>query len=326
MSTCITFTVIIPLFNKGPYIARAIESVLNQSKGDFELLIIDDGSTDDGPEVVKEFDDDRIRMIRQENRGETAARNKGVSEAAYEFLAFLDADDEWMPDYLKNMQELILTYPDIGWYGAAYVIDYGNMRTIKSYGTDKKCMLINSYFQAHVDFGAELVNMSCFTINKRIVEEIGGFPVGIKCTGDIYFLGRVALEHPLGYCPIPSAIIHKNEDNVSDKVIDFLRNPFIDYVQGLPKDMVQRRPDYKYLFEYIQWLKLMNCYTNVLNGYNEMVKRDLLEIDTESYGRVKLFVKFLSSFEPKVSRSIASIVPMVLLIKYNVLFSGCDSL
>ncbi|NLZ30356.1 MAG: glycosyltransferase family 2 protein, partial [Methanomicrobiales archaeon] len=113
-------SVVIPLYNKAPYIARALSSIIAQTRQDFEVIVIDDGSTDGGEEIVRGFDDPRIRVIRQENRGVSAARNRGIEAARADFIAFLDADDEWMPTHLGALLRLRGRYPRAGAYGTAY--------------------------------------------------------------------------------------------------------------------------------------------------------------------------------------------------------------
>src|SRR3546814_1127294 len=111
MSGSPRFSVIIPLFNKGKHIESTLESVQAQTFEDFEVIVVDDGSTDSGPDVVRKFASARIRMITQANAGVSAARNRGVSEAKGENIAFLDADDIWTPQHLSELNRLIDAYP-----------------------------------------------------------------------------------------------------------------------------------------------------------------------------------------------------------------------
>nr|WP_315233249.1 glycosyltransferase family A protein [uncultured Albidiferax sp.] len=104
-----------PLYNKSPYIEGTLLSVLRQSCRNFELIVIDDGSTDNGPQIVEELarNDPRIRLVRQSNAGVSAARNRGIAEAIGEWVAFLDADDWWHPGYLETQQRAIEAYPQV---------------------------------------------------------------------------------------------------------------------------------------------------------------------------------------------------------------------
>jgi len=95
-------SVIIPLYQKAPYVRRALDSAAAQTFRDFEVVVVDDGSTDEGPQIVAAYGDPRVRLLSQRNAGPGAARNRGIREARGELLAFLDADDEWTPDFLSE--------------------------------------------------------------------------------------------------------------------------------------------------------------------------------------------------------------------------------
>lgn len=113
-------SVVIPLYNKEKYIERAIRSVLGQNIQDFEIVVIDDGLIDRGAEIVKAINDSRIKLIQQENRGVSVARNRGISEARADLIAFLDADDAWKSQFLEIILRLRDSYPNAGAYTTAY--------------------------------------------------------------------------------------------------------------------------------------------------------------------------------------------------------------
>ncbi len=114
-------TVIIPMYNKGELVGRSIRSILGQTYSDFEIIVVDDGSTDNGAEIVKGFEDERITLIRQQNSGPGAARNAGIEAANTEYIAFLDADDEWYPSFLENSLKAIEEY-DVALVASMYYL------------------------------------------------------------------------------------------------------------------------------------------------------------------------------------------------------------
>ena len=116
-------SVIIPLYNKEPIIRRSIQSVLGQSFKDLELIIVNDGSTDNGVEVVKGIKDDRIKLIEQENGGPSKARNKGVACSHGQWILFLDADDELAEGALTHFSELVLSHSNVDFFCCEYVVN-----------------------------------------------------------------------------------------------------------------------------------------------------------------------------------------------------------
>ena len=113
-------SVIIPLYNKEKDIKNTLKSVLAQSFNNFEIIIIDDGSTDNSTKIVNELNDKRITLISKKNEGVSIARNFGVDKANSEYVAFLDADDYWFPNHLENLAALINKYPKHKWFASAY--------------------------------------------------------------------------------------------------------------------------------------------------------------------------------------------------------------
>jgi hypothetical protein len=122
-------SVIIPLFNKAPFIERALRSVVAQAFADFEIIVVDDGSTDGGLRIVEKFTDSRLHTVRQENAGPGAARNRGLREARGEFVAFLDADDEWLPEFLPESVGLLDQNPNAAAATSGYLAFPGGEST-----------------------------------------------------------------------------------------------------------------------------------------------------------------------------------------------------
>jgi len=115
-------SVVIPVFNKRRYLLRALESVLAQTHAEFEVILVDDGSTDGSLDTIGHLRDARVRIARQPNAGVSAARNTGIRLARAPLVAFLDADDTWEPGFLAAMLALRYRYPDAGLYASAYRI------------------------------------------------------------------------------------------------------------------------------------------------------------------------------------------------------------
>ncbi len=117
-------SIIIPLYNKAPYVRRSLDSIAAQTFSDFEVIVVDDGSTDGGGRIIEDYPDTRFRLVTQPNAGPGAARNRGIAEAQGDFIAFLDADDEWLPEYLSESLRLLEQYgPEVGCVTSCYFIE-----------------------------------------------------------------------------------------------------------------------------------------------------------------------------------------------------------
>lgn len=194
-------SIIIPLYNKEGSIAQALDSVMAQECQDFEVIVVDDGSTDGGAAVVENYGDPRIRLVRQENAGVSAARNRGIEEARGEYVAFLDADDVWMPGFLSEIEALQNEFPQCRAQATNYVFNSNGVKspTIlrKIPFSGARGVLVNYFEVASCSHPPVWTSAVC--IERRLLQEIGGFPVGIKSGEDLLTWARVAVRTDWAY-------------------------------------------------------------------------------------------------------------------------------
>ena len=218
MSEIPAVSIVIPLYNKGPHIARALNSVLAQTIQDFEVIVVD-GSTDDGAEVVRGFEDSRIQLIQEENQGVSAARNQGIAAARAELVAFLDADDEWMPRHLETLLRLRDNYPEAGAYGTARltIMEDSTVR-VSSYSDDIPPEpwegLLSNYFRDAV-LGTPPLLTSIVAVPRCILNEMGGFNTNAWYGEDADLWGRIALKYPIAFSWDGMGIYHEDALNRS---------------------------------------------------------------------------------------------------------------
>ncbi|WP_312087429.1 glycosyltransferase family 2 protein [Acinetobacter variabilis] len=201
----ISFSIVIPLFNKENLVLNAINSIINQNYKKWELIIVDDGSTDSSCEIVQNYlfkiDNSKfdIKLIHQKNQGVSVARNHGVKEAKHEYICFLDADDEWYPDFLYNISSLIKLYSNAIIYSLQHetCIDSKDVIRNTSYYHDNYKGYVENFFKSSL-YGS-LVNSSKVCVKKREFLEVGGFPVGYKSGEDLYVWMELALKGKLAF-------------------------------------------------------------------------------------------------------------------------------
>ena len=196
-------SVVIPLYNKGPYIARALTSVLTQTVPEFEIIVMDGNSTDEGPEIVKKNPDPRIHFYVQEGSGVSAARNQGVERSQADFIAFLDADDEWMPQFLEVILRLKDTCPDAGLYATAYQT---RLKSGKLAATRNRAVPpapfegpLPNYFESAALGTDDPFVTSVTAMPKEVFFRTGGFPLHEARGEDLDLFATVALHYPVGY-------------------------------------------------------------------------------------------------------------------------------
>lgn len=213
-------SIVVPLYNKEEWISRTLSTVYNQTYSNWECLIINDGSIDRSLEIVNEFIKDHPgnwRIISQANLGQTHARNLGIDEASGEFIAFLDADDLWLPRKIELHMEAHLLNPDLGLSLTSYVIFTEGQKKyfrLVSSGNSKK--MINNWFNM-TGFGG-LIESTGF-LKKEILEKFGKYSESFSMTAGLDLslkiiseLQVVILKEPLVLYRLSPGQFHKNED------------------------------------------------------------------------------------------------------------------
>lgn len=203
------FSVVIPLYNKELSIKNTVQSVLDQNFGEFELLIVNDGSTDAGANEVLAFSDPRIRLIHQDNQGVSAARNKGINEARNEWIAFLDADDLWQSNHLQLVADMIAKYPEHKFFSTSFEYSDGRRTgySLKSSNT----YIVDDYFKEalkghHIWTGVVVVNKACF-------QRAGKFNSSLSRGEDLDLWARLAKHYAIVKSEIVTAIYRVDAEN-----------------------------------------------------------------------------------------------------------------
>ena len=191
-------SVIMPLYNKRPYVRRAIESLQEQTFSAWELIIIDDGSTD-GSTAEIPMDDKRIRLLRQENAGPATARNRGIREARGEFITFLDADDYYYPHKLKEEMTLLHKQKKAKWMISAFDreidnrIEFNGIYDIHGNELNAQVLLVDN---ALCELSMQGIHIDGLCIDRHLLLHLGGFNEDMRCFEITELMIRCALEQP----------------------------------------------------------------------------------------------------------------------------------
>jgi glycosyltransferase involved in cell wall biosynthesis len=195
------FSVIIPLYNKEKYIENALISIINQNFADFEIIIVNDGSTDKSIEKVKPFLTNKIRLIEHENnKGLSATRNTGINNANAEFVTFLDADDLWLPTFLEAIKNLISNFPQASIFATNIVQIYPEKQIetgIISKELPENYKGIINFFKLNLKQGIYTACSVCY--RKSVFDIVGNFDETITFSEDLDFNIRVNLKYILAY-------------------------------------------------------------------------------------------------------------------------------
>jgi len=210
------FTIVIPLYNKALHIAQTLDSVLAQTVPADDIVVVDDGSSDGGAEIVLTYAHRGVRLMRQPNQGESAARNTGVEAAITDYVAFLDADDWWLPNHLEVLQKLALSHPSAALLSTAHLIRRSDrFYCPRSSLAEGWSGLVQDFFCTYAQ-GLSLVNSSTACVRRSALISTGGFPVGVRRGPDIITWINLALRFPVAHTHIATSVYNQQAVNRTD--------------------------------------------------------------------------------------------------------------
>lgn len=217
-------SIIVPTYNRAHVIKRAIDSILRQTYSSYEIIVVDDGSTDETASVISGINDARLRFIAlEENKGVAHARNVGIRAAAYDYIAFLDSDDEWLPDKLELQMDKMMN--SVNQFGMVYCRMGGMLRD----GTGR-------FVCPHQDFGKEMLGGDLFrqllyrnvigtpsmVVRRECLEQVGGFKETLQCLEDWELILRIARQWKIGFVDEILVEVHKMAGGVSTNTAWYL--------------------------------------------------------------------------------------------------------
>lgn len=210
------FSVVVPLYNKRPYIRRTVDSILNQIFKDFELIVVDDGSTDDSIETLADILDSRLKIIHQDNRGVGAARNTGIAMAIANWIALIDADDIWAPDHLAELARIADRYPDAGLLSTSNIeTDFAKQTFVIDHTQSEAIRIIDYFIEASKRIG--VVHSSAAAIRRDVFKNLGGFTFA-RAGEDLEYWARIALHYPVAISSKATSFYFRGTGGVMEQI------------------------------------------------------------------------------------------------------------
>jgi len=294
-----TVSVVIPAYNAGQYIGRALDSVLGQTQKADEIIVVDDGSTDETAAIVAKYAD-RVKYIRQENRGASAARNTGIKAAGSEWVAFLDGDDEWLGEKLQKQIELLQRNPELNWCTGNFIRCLCEERRQGPDLEPRRCRELlggkeyfENYFQACMVGATGHTNMTM--IKRVLLEEVGGFREEQKRFNDMDMWFRINYRSPrVGYVPEALIVYHLDvSESISRRY----------HQSSIYGELIERH--LKLAADWGQSETFKPCAAHLLRGWmramlfeaqGEEIRRMLEQFDDLLPGGYKSFMRLLTTF------------------------------
>jgi len=298
------FSVIIPLFNKEKYIFDTLKSVINQIFVDFEIIIINDGSSDNSLDIVKSFNDERIKILNQKNLGLCRSRNNGIKASKGKFIALLDADDLWTEDFLQTIYNLINNYNDYKVFATnVKLLPKNKIANLNSKNFNfELTTVISNYF----NICKNIFGPSSLVINKNIFEDVGYFNEIVNYgEEDDFYIRCFTNYNIIYYKDFKSYYRIGVENQLTAPNINFDRK-IPDYELYLNKynhKDLKKFIDYVYfrlvvLFKMEKNYKLVNFYKNKINPSNlSLVQKIKFYLPTDLfYNTKKIYIWFSKTF------------------------------
>jgi glycosyltransferase involved in cell wall biosynthesis len=267
-------SVAMPLYNKSAHVEQALTKALEQSFTDFEIVVVDDGSTDDGPEKVRQFADSRLTVITQDNTGPAAARNRALAAARAPLVAFLDADDLWTSDHLRHLTELSWRFPQAALVGNRFVeFETGDLPAPPSAPVDYR--LLDDFFAASVSEPRLFFTSSCM-VRREEALAVGGFPAGHSRGEDLALWIKLASRYAVavssyvgcGYRRTTGALTARSVEQPDISMIT-LESVIAEHPEWPPLRVHNAR-------EYYHRVALAHCLDCIRAGNKEAAKRFLV--------------------------------------------------
>ena len=252
-------SVIVPLYNKRQSIVTTLDSVLSQTYTNFEIIVVDDGSTDGSGDIVKSIQDARIKYYYKENGGVSSARNFGVGKTQSDLIALLDGDDLWQPEYLEEMMSLIDMTPEAALWGSGYAFQHdinGKM--------DVPDLCISNGFKGYVEnYWSVAKHNTLFTsssviINKNAFNSVGGYNESLVRGEDIDLWFRLALKYKVSFVNTPLVVYRLQAENRSNSNLVDPNKCLIWNLEGY-KEYEQTNPNFKQALDGWRMAHVANC-------------------------------------------------------------------
>lgn len=293
-------SVVIPLYNKEKTIKACVTSVLNQTWQAQEILIVDDGSTDRSLEQLQELDSPLIRLICQPNQGVSAARNTGWRAAQTPWVAFLDADDCWLPDFLQTIQGLHSRYETCKMLATAYrfVYPHGEEQDIilNALPFEGEGMLSN-YFEVAARSHPPICS-SAVAIHTDALRAVGGFPLGLKSGEDLITWAKIAAQFPIAYAATAKALyIHQISNVGSSYSRESMEDPVGDTLEQLLLKSGQAQ-EKQHIRQYLARWRKSKAIILLEIGSNSASRQQLRKAFAASHEKTKIVILFCLAMAP----------------------------